>query len=549
MTAVATSAVGLTTSAWQAGALRAVAWSARGARSPARDALLSSIAPREAYGRAFGLERAGDNLGAVVGPLLAALLVGVIGIRTTMLLAIVPGAFAAVAITFAASEARAAGAPGRRRARLELRALFGAGIGRPLVPIVFFELGNCATTLLILRATHLLQHGGRSLTAATSVAVLIYAAHNLFGAGIAYAGGHWIDRTGPRAAFATGALLFMLAYLGFALTSHSWPLLLLLFCLAGSGIGLAETAESTVFAQAVPAHIRGSGFGLLGAIQSFGALASSAGVGLIWVRGVADRRVRLRSRLDDALAARLGLGACDDGAAGSVAEACEPEAAEPALRRDRVERRHHLARHEPASVVSSSRSGTSCWICRAGRRPWSARHLPPELEEPVAVRRWSPENPQMPRGPRRPLAPSSRAGGRARRRAGAPCRACSPAYTMSFCQMPSPARRCSGQVARRRAAGRPACRRGPARASRAGRRRRAPRPASARNHDSPGPTRTTINGTVGVSREEPRALPLGGASCRRDPAARSPREPVTAQQVDDREVRGPRRRTRSSRPR
>jgi MFS family permease len=282
VTAVATSAVGLTTAVWQAGALRALAWAARGVRGPARDALLTSIAPEEAYGRAFGFERAGDNLGAVAGPLLAALLVGLIGIRTTMLLAIVPGAFAAIAITFAATEARNAGATARRRARLELRALRGAGIGRPLIPIVFFELGNCATTLLILRATHLLQHGGRSLTAATSVAVLIYAAHNLFGAGVAYAGGHWIDKAGPRAAFAAGALLFTLAYIGFALPFHSWPLLLVFFVLAGSGIGLAETAESTLFAQAIPEHLRGSGFGLLGAIQSGGALVSSAAVGLIW---------------------------------------------------------------------------------------------------------------------------------------------------------------------------------------------------------------------------------------------------------------------------
>ena len=60
---------------WQAGLLRAAAWLARGVRSPARDAMLASLAPPEAYGRAFGLERAGDNLGAVAGPLLAAGLV------------------------------------------------------------------------------------------------------------------------------------------------------------------------------------------------------------------------------------------------------------------------------------------------------------------------------------------------------------------------------------------------------------------------------------------------------------------------------------------
>ncbi|MFT4297006.1 MAG: MFS transporter [Micropruina sp.] len=73
VTAAATSAIGAATGVWQVGVLRALAWGARGLRSPARDALLSSLADSRGYGRAFGVERAGDNLGAVAGPLLAVL--------------------------------------------------------------------------------------------------------------------------------------------------------------------------------------------------------------------------------------------------------------------------------------------------------------------------------------------------------------------------------------------------------------------------------------------------------------------------------------------
>ncbi len=54
------------------------------------------------------------------------------------------------------------------------------------------------------------------------------------------------------------------------------------FLLAGSGIGLAETAESALVAATVPARLRGSGFGLLGGVQSLGDFASSAAVGLLW---------------------------------------------------------------------------------------------------------------------------------------------------------------------------------------------------------------------------------------------------------------------------
>lgn len=285
VTAAATGALGFAQTVWQAGALRATAWVARGVRSPARDAMLATLAPREAYGRAFGLERAGDNLGAVVGPLLAAALISLVGIRETLWLSVVPGLFAALAITIAAAEARRAPGGGARtveRVRLQLGALREAGIGRPLLPIALFELGNCATTLLILRATELLTHGDRSVTAATSIAVLVYAAHNVAATVLSYAGGRRVDRVGPARVFAVAAAVYVLAYLGFASPLHSWPLLLVPFLLAGVGIGLAETAESVLLARRLPDRLRGSGFGVLGAVQALGDLGSSLAVGLIW---------------------------------------------------------------------------------------------------------------------------------------------------------------------------------------------------------------------------------------------------------------------------
>lgn len=282
VTAAATGAVGLAATVWQAGLFRATAWFARGVRSPARDAMLASLAPPEAYGRAFGLERAGDNMGAVAGPLLAAGLVAWIGIRPALYLAAIPGVFAAAAITAAATEARKHRDPVKRRFQLQFSSLREAGLVRPLLPIAAFELGNMATTLLILRGTGLLHTHGRSIAAATSLAVLIYAGHNLVASIVSYAGGHWIDLTGPRRVFAIGAAVYVASYLLFALTSGGWPLLVIAFLLAGTGIGLAETSESALVARLLPDHLRGSGFGLLGGVQSFGAFASSAAVGILW---------------------------------------------------------------------------------------------------------------------------------------------------------------------------------------------------------------------------------------------------------------------------
>jgi MFS family permease len=284
-TAIATGAIGAAATVWQAGLLRATAWLSRGLRSPARDSMLASLAPRSAYGRAFGLERAGDNLGAVAGPLLAAGLVAWVGIRPTLYLAAIPGLFAVVAITIAAREARTrikTAPPTTSPRRLNLGALRRAGMARALLPVALFELGNVATTLLILRATDQLTTPERSVTAATSLAVLIYAAHNAAAAITALFGGRWLDRAGPRVVFATGAALYVVAYTGFAVSSPSPGFLVVAFVLAGAGIGLAETAESTLVARLLPDRLRGSGFGVLGIVQAIGDLLASAVVGLLY---------------------------------------------------------------------------------------------------------------------------------------------------------------------------------------------------------------------------------------------------------------------------
>lgn len=284
VTALATAAIGLTVAVWQVAVLRALAWVSRGVRSPSRDALLVSLVPRSAFGRASGLERAGDNAGALVGPLLAAALVGILGIRETMLLAFIPGFLAAALITVAAGEARRSlvTPQGRRTLSFNLRELRAAGLARTLTPTTLFELGNLATTLLILRATDLLDDGTRTLTSATSIAILLYAAHNAAAMVAAVLGGHAVDRFGPRVVLGAGAAAYVVAYSVFAWEQHAWPVLLAGFLLAGLGIGAAETAETTTVALALPDRLRGNGFGVLGMIQSFGDLGASVLAGLIW---------------------------------------------------------------------------------------------------------------------------------------------------------------------------------------------------------------------------------------------------------------------------
>ena len=149
-----------------------------------------------------------------------------------------------------------------------------AGIGA-------FEFGNCAATLLILRATELLQPGhGRDR--ATTIALALYVTYNTAATITSLAAGRHSDRTNATRVLIIGVAAFGIAYLGFTHDTTNWQTLLPWFVLAGIGIGCVETAEHTAIATHAPADIRGSAFGLLAATQSFGNLAASLLAGILW---------------------------------------------------------------------------------------------------------------------------------------------------------------------------------------------------------------------------------------------------------------------------
>ena len=280
-TAILSSAIGLATAVWQVGVLRSGAWIARGIRGPSRNALLADVVDPSAYGRAYGFERAMDNLGAIFGPLLALVLVAAVGVRMTILISIVPGLVAALAIVIGIRAAPRAERREHKPLRLRVRPVLRGRLGQLFVGIGAFEVGNVAATLLILRATDLLE-AGRGHDSAVQAAILLYAAYNTSATLTAWPGGRWVDGGGPTRVLAVGFGCFLLAYAGFALAGGDAVFLGALFVLAGVGIGLVETAENAAVAALAPDPIRGSAFGLLAGMQSFGNLAASGVAGLLW---------------------------------------------------------------------------------------------------------------------------------------------------------------------------------------------------------------------------------------------------------------------------
>ncbi len=220
------------------------------------NALLADIVPAHAYGRAYGFERAMDNLGAIVGPLLAIGLVGALGTRWAIGLSVVPGVLAAVAIIYAIRHTAAPRERRREPIRLRIRPVLRGELGRLMLGITAFEVGNCAATLLILRATELFE-AGRSEDRATQLAILLYVGYNVAATLISIPAGHHGDRHGATRVLAAGAVCFAAAYIWFAVGPN----------------GVATLA---------PTEITGSAFGLLAGIQAAGNLAASTIAGVLW---------------------------------------------------------------------------------------------------------------------------------------------------------------------------------------------------------------------------------------------------------------------------
>src|SRR5436309_7579686 len=281
-TALATASFAFATHAYHVLFGRAAAWLGRGIRSPAKKALLAADVPPNAYGRAFGLERLMDTVGAIAGPLTALWLLEATGhsFRKVFLWALLPGVIAVAAFSLLVRERPFAARP-QRSFLFGLRAL-PLPFRRLLVGVGVFGAGDFSHTMLILYATRSLApaHG---MARAASLAVGLYTLHNVFYAGTAYASGWLSDHVPSRKAVLTaGYALAGITAILLCTGTHSLWLLALIFVLAGLYIGTEEALEDSLSAELVPKEQHGMAFGTLAAVNAVGDFLSSLLVGLLW---------------------------------------------------------------------------------------------------------------------------------------------------------------------------------------------------------------------------------------------------------------------------
>jgi MFS family permease len=225
----------------------------KGIRSAPRDAIIADVTPPEDRGRAFGFQRALDHTGAVVGPLLALLLLNVIHIpmRTLFMIAVVPGAIGVLMLLlFLREEPRA---PKPVDSAAQQPAHLPTNFYLAITAVALFSLANSSDAFLILRA--------HAAGVSTAMLPALWAAHHVIKSLFSTRAGALSDRIDRRLLLIGGWTSYAVIYAVFPF-AHSLLFFVVLFVLYAIPFTLSEGAERAWISDLVPAAARGKSFGI-----------------------------------------------------------------------------------------------------------------------------------------------------------------------------------------------------------------------------------------------------------------------------------------------
>ncbi len=257
----------------------------KGIRTAPRDALVADSTPVHMRGLAYGFNRAMDKGGAVIGLIIAALVVWLAQasnldltkstFQTIVLISMVPGFLAVLSLVIGAKDVQVVNQ--RSAPKFSLR-----GMGKPfnifLIIVSVFTLGNSSDGFLVLRAQNL----GISVTGI--LVMLVF--YNLIITLVSTPAGSLSDRIGRRRLIIGGWLVYAVIYFGFGIAQAAWHIWAL-YITYGIYFGLAFGTANAMVADLVPETMRGTAFGTYHAVIGLLAFPASLIAGILW-QGVGE---------------------------------------------------------------------------------------------------------------------------------------------------------------------------------------------------------------------------------------------------------------------
>jgi len=245
----------------------------KGLRTAPRDALLNLSVDESKRGLAFGFHRAMDNLGAVVGPLLAAALLALgMPLHYVLMSAAVP-AIAVIALSLTVREPERPVAIKPAAFSWKLRE-FPPAFRRYLVVLALFMLGNSSNMFLLLRA--------KELGLSDAEVPMLWALVSFIAAVLSTPLSALSDRVGRRRLIVGGWSVYAILYLAFGLLPAKPWLLWPMFAAYGIFLAATEGSEKALVADLVPREHSGTAFGWYNLVAGVFLLPASMVFGWLW---------------------------------------------------------------------------------------------------------------------------------------------------------------------------------------------------------------------------------------------------------------------------
>jgi MFS family permease len=246
--------------------------------------LIAASTPVERRGFAFGFNRAADNMGAVLGPMFAFLLLYYIAAnhenptareyQQVFLYASIPVVFGLLVIVFFVHEKQADKAANGKQEPIKLSLKgFDPTFKRYLGILALFTLSNSTDAFLLLRA----QQAG----IAPPLLPLLWMVLHISKVLSSLVFGHMSDRVGRRILIISGWIVYALVYAGFAFVTSPWQAWTL-FIIYGTYFGLTEGNEKALVADMVSEDKRGTAFGFYNLAYGITVLPASLWFGFVW---------------------------------------------------------------------------------------------------------------------------------------------------------------------------------------------------------------------------------------------------------------------------
>lgn len=272
----------------------------KGIRGTPRDIMVADLVPRNRLGSAYGLIQAMDSAGAILGPLIALLMLAHFGIRSVFLAAAVPGALCVLVAWLGIKETKpspdAVQDASKNLSGPERRAASGSAKATPislpanfylvLIAVTLFSLGNSSDMFLVLRA--------QNLGIPVSLAPLLGLVFNITYTLASWPAGKLSDRISRRFVAAGGYLIFAAVYFVFG-RAPSKLAIWIAMASYGCYYALTDPVLKALVVEEVGKEIRGRALGIYFFVTSIATLAASLISGEIWKRYGAARPFYLSS--------------------------------------------------------------------------------------------------------------------------------------------------------------------------------------------------------------------------------------------------------------